>query len=248
MLAALLVLALSPMARAKDEDPFLKRVLHKKEEYKILVIDGDHPTAAVDQLMAAPKEHKIVVWQVLPEHTRASDTDRLLSWVKNGGSLWFQDSRVAANFGLQSDPLLLSDLPSREEIRKANHDVFKDTTGHYGDIKKYPGMTTLAAAPPGSTCPLLNGVDYAQVFLLKVGDNQYSAIHSSKDVTPLLKMDITTNNSPLSKKLIAGIVKCGQGLIVFKPLLWQDQYTSGRLQANLLEYSAGFGVPDPTKL
>ena len=131
-LASLLVLLCMGTAHAVPD--WIKKQLHKFEEYKVLVISGKHPGQEVDKLVASPHNYKIVVWQVLPEDTKAADTDRLMEWVKDGGSLWFQDCRLAPSFGLQPNPLLKSDLREPSDMHKNNKDIFRDYSGDYSPV------------------------------------------------------------------------------------------------------------------
>lgn len=211
---------------------FLKNQLHKEEEYKILVIKGKEPSALVQKVAAHPGDYKIIVVQCAPEELKVADAVQLLAWVEHGGSLWFQDCRLAPQFGLQPDPLHVKEL-----VRAKEH------KGEYGGRKKVPGVATFSIAPPNSGVPLLTGVDTVQVFLLRVGDDMFSALHLTSDLTPLLKVQVATGQ-PFFDRVIAGVKKHGQGTIVFKPLVFTEQLTGERFQLNLLEWSAGFGIPD----
>jgi len=208
-----------------------KKGLHTEAEYRILVIKGKEPARDVDALVATPDAYRIVVWQCLPEFTKESDTTRVMEWVRNGGTLWFQDCRLAPYFGMEADPLLKAELKGLKEHK-----------GEYGGNKKQKGAATFAIAPPGRH-EVLQGVDAVQVYLLLVGDDLYSAVHFTDDMTPLLKVELV-KGQPLYDKIVAGMIFPGKGRVIFKPLVFSEQFTGDRFQINLLEWSAGFGVPN----
>jgi hypothetical protein len=223
-----------------------RRQLHPFKEYHVLVIKGANPTAEVDRLLAEPDNYRIVVWQALPEHTRPSDVKRVLDWVSEGGTVWFQDSRLADLFGFKSAPVDGKVLPEQG---------FKREFKPYGDAK-HEGATMFAMVDKSRRVshPALRGVDAVMVFAIRVGDVEgrgpkdpglYSAVLDTPDVTPLLRYD-PTSDGPLHDRLAAAGRPQGDGYVIFKPLVWEEQYTGGTFQYNLLEWSAGFGVPDPT--
>lgn len=225
---------------------FFKRVLHKWEDYKLLIIKGKNPSADVDRLMAAPEAYYIVAWQVLPQYTKDEDIKRLLEWASKGGVVLFEDSRLAQNFGFEGAPVSAADLdPSK----------YKFDHGDYGGEKKFPGGDTLVMAAAGVPHPTLAGVDAVQIFMLAVGDGPktqngqpgalLSCLRQTPDMIPLLKLN-PTNDGPLRDRVAAGLRSVGDGYVVFKPLVWEEQYTGGRFQYNLLEWMAGYGVPDIT--
>ena len=234
------------LIKQKTELPeWFRKQLHRWEDYKVLIIKGGNPTPDVDKLVANPEAYRLVAWQVSPEHTKESDVKRLLQWVSEGGTLWFQDSRLGAMLGgFESAPLGGTDVPPQG---------FKTALKPYGD-GKIDGANMFGVANPCGGHPVLAGVDYVQVFAIKVGEApgrdgapgaMYSAVRRTPDVTPLLRVD-PTSNTPLSDRLVAAVKSYGDGAIVFKPLIWEEQYTGGRFQYNLLEWSSGFGVPDMT--
>lgn len=241
------------LIRQKTELPeWFRKQLHRWSDYKILVVKGSTPSSAVDRLAAAPDDFRIVVWQALPEHTREADVKRVLAWVAEGGTLWFQDSRLGPVFGgFENAPIGGADMPAQG---------FKTARGAYGDVSKAEGANMFGVANPGGGHPVLSGVDYVQIFTIKVGDaatsggaptsggaagGLFSAVRRAADVIPLLRYD-PTSNTPVSDRLAAGLKSYGDGTIVFKPLVWEELYTGGRFQWNLLEWSSGFGVPDMT--
>ncbi|MBM3461418.1 MAG: hypothetical protein FJX76_04905 [Armatimonadetes bacterium] len=229
MMMAWLVVALSGAAHALPEA--LKKQLHKPSEYRMLQVKGNTPQTLVERLAANPANYKIVIWQAAPEVTRPEDAQRVMDWVAAGGTLWFQDSRLAPMFGMQAAPVSKADLRN-----------VKDHKGEYGSFKKQAGAATFAMPPGGNRHPVLTGVDGVQIFVMKVGEDQYSAIQQTPEITPLLKIQLMSSQ-PLFDRLIAGLRPHGQGTVIFKPLIFDEQLTGARFQANLLEWSAGFGIP-----
>lgn len=247
MLAALVFPAQADIIKLKTELPeWFRQKLHTWQEYQILVIKGANPTAEVDKLVASPDAYRLAVWQEPLDRTRESDVRRVMQWVADGGILWFQDSRLGAMLGgFESAPIGGGSIPPQG---------FKLARGAYGEQGKVDGANMFGVANPGGGHPVLGGVDYVQLFTLKVGEEQtpdgktmpvFSAIRRASDVIPLLRYD-PTSGSPLSDRLAAGMKAHGEGFIVFKPLVWEELYTGGRFQYNLLEWSTGFGVPDMT--
>lgn len=204
---------------------YVKKQLHSDKELQIMVITGRN-LHDVGKLKDDPKCARIVVIQALPEEMKQETYDALLDWAKEGGTLWFYDSRMARNFGMEPSPI------SKEEI------VCREIEGEYGAIKKYPGIATLAH--PFGEHPVLSGVTGVLVFVMKVGDNQYSAVKATGGVKALLKPDLTKDAAVAAEK------ETGEGRIILKPLLWQKQVDGARFQANIKEYSAGFPVPHIT--
>ena len=229
LLAATLLLA-TGVAQALPDS--IKKQLHKFEEYRILVVEGGKPSETVKKLVARPEDYKIVVWQSMPEHTREDDIKKVLDWVDQGGILWFQDSRLAGMMGMQADPVPKADL------RK-----YKPHKGTYGGVKKTRGVATLAMAPPTRPHGVLAGIDAVQVFLLEVAPDCFSAVRQTPETIPLLKLEVLSSD-PLSTKCVACLLPRGKGYVIFKPLLWTEQLNGDRFQYNLLEWSAGFPVPD----
>lgn len=216
----------SAAVHAKGLPESIKRQLHGRDELRLVTLKGKTPS--LERLAGA----KIVVWQVLPEDTSPEHVKALLAWVDKGGTLWFQDSRLAEGFGMQAAPAGKADLRN-----------VKDHKGHYGSIQKFPGVATIATAPPLHRPDVLKGVDAVQVFLMRVGEDQYSVLRQTADLVPLLKIQ-QMSTQPLYDRIIAGMMRRGQGIIVFKPLIFDEQLTGARFQANLLEFSAGFPVPE----
>lgn len=220
--------AVAACARVEASPATFESTLHRYDDYRIQVIRSKGAAQSVDALVAHPKKVRIVVWQAPPQDTRAEDTRRVMEWVHEGGVVWFQDSRLAENFGMQSDPI------GAAEVR----DGRKQKRDYAG--AKVEGMSVIVKASPGVPHPVLTGVNAAQVFVLQVGGDAYSAIRQTDGVVPLLAVDPTAD--PPSPKLIAGLRTEGKGTVVFKPLVWTDHLDGLRLQGNLLEWSAGFPI------
>lgn len=239
-----LLLALPAQAMKTELPDWYAKKLHKWEEYKVLILKGKSPGADIDKLMASPDAYNLVVWQVLPENTREADVKRVLQWVNGGGCLWFQDSRLGQHFGFENAPVDATEL----------HTVKMDHKP-YGDVKKFPGADTLVMVASGRPHPTLEGVDAVQVFCVVIGEGpttsagqpggKLSIVRQTPGIVPLLKIN-PTSQGPLTDRLVAALRPCGEGTIVFKPLVWEEQYTGGRFQYNILEWSTGFGVPDMT--
>ncbi|MBM3461650.1 MAG: hypothetical protein FJX76_06070 [Armatimonadetes bacterium] len=209
---------------------YMKKYVHKYEEYKLLVIKGN-AADEVAKLVAAPDKYKIVVWQALPEQTRPEDVAKVMAWVDNGGVAWFHDSRLAPLFGMEAAEIQEKDLR------------FKPHRGEYGATRVDGAATLSAVAGVNTSHPLARGVDYVQVFLVRVSPGMYSCVRETPGMTAILKIQ-PISNQPHFEKVIVGILPRGKGHVVFKPLIFSEQVTGERMQINLLEWSAGFGVPD----
>jgi hypothetical protein len=216
---------------AEARDRAYRKLLHRTADYHILVIKGKHPDAALARLCAHPSEFRIVVWQSPPEESTPERIQPVLNWVRQGGVVWFQDSRLASAFSLQPAPVHRGDL-RQVKLHK----------GDYGDIRKQPGAATLATVPRPPHHGVLTRVTTVPVFLPEVGPDAYSAVHAQANLTPLLVLE-TDAAKPLADRVIAGISPLGKGSIVFKPLIFDEHLSGERFQGNLLEYSAGFAVP-----
>ena len=241
---ALITLAFATPARARELPRWFTEHLHHWGDYKILIISGRKPSREVDRLIAHPDAYRIVAWQALPEDTHPADVQRLLAWVHAGGVLLFQDSRLASDFGFVADPV------DGRELK-----IYKHDNKPYGTHHKYPGTDTLVLRPESSSHPVLAGVDAVQVFLIRVGDapkhadgqpgGLFSALKQTPGMIPLLKFN-PTETGPLLNRVASALPPCGKGTIIFKPLVWEEQFTGGIFQYNLLEWAAGYGVPDLT--
>jgi len=203
----------------------IKGFYHSDKELGIKVYTGRN-VQEIRKLEPEPALAKIVVVQASQEQLAPEFVTILVNWVKQGGTLWFYDSRLAAFFGMEAMPLSTEGL---------NH---KKMDGEYGDTKKYPGIAVLGN--PYGDHPVLTGVTGAVVFAIEVGKDQYSAVAAIKGTKALLKTDLTKTAA------VAAIREEGKGMIIFKPLLWESQVDGARFQGNLKEFSAGLPIPKIT--
>ncbi|MCL5037741.1 MAG: hypothetical protein M1269_11590 [Chloroflexi bacterium] len=195
---------------------------HTEEQLGILVITGNN-IASIDELKERPRRVKIAVLQV-PEKKLNADSEKvILDFIKDGGTVWFYDSRLAHIFGLENAPL------KGEDLR------YKPQKGTYGDESKSRGAATYLQSY--GTSPILKGVNLVLAFLLEVGKDRFSAIKVTDDVTPLLIANDPKIASAAEKNI-------GEGKVILKPLIWLEAVDGKRFQTNLLEYSAGYPVPD----
>ncbi len=203
----------------------IKSFYHSDKELGIKVITGRN-VQDINGLESKPSLAKIVVVQASQEQLTPELVTILLNWVKQGGTLWFYDSRLASFFGMEAMPLSPEGL---------NH---KKMDGEYGDRKKHHGIAVLGN--PYGDHPVLTGVTGAVVFAIEVGKDQYSAVAAHKDTKALLKPDLTKDAA------VSALRNEGKGIIVFKPLLWESQVDGARFQGNLKEFSAGYPIPKIT--
>lgn len=205
----------------------IKRQIHTEKECGVKVIKNRN-VEDIRKLKETPDYAKIIVIQASYEKINDELAQILMNWVtENGGSVWFYDSRLAHYFGMENSPI----NPSGTLSRAMN--------GEFGDNRKHPGMAINAGA--FGNHPLLTGVQGAVVFILKIGEDQYSAVKTGADVKPILKASMSGDEA------ISAIREVGNGKIVLKTLLWPDQLDGGRLQVNMLEYCAGFPIPQITE-
>lgn len=193
--------------------------LHK--DITILVISQNN-VSDLDKLIKDPQKYKILVVQLRSTQCTQEQKDLITKWVQDGGTVWFYDSRLADWFGMENAPV------------EATKFDCKSAQGEYSDDKAAEGA--IAKSFPASSHPVLTGVNQVMVFLLKVDVVSFSAVKISEDVTPLLKV----NNE---NKAVAAIKPFGKGIVVFKPLLQQQDGEWDRFQENLKEFSAGYSVP-----
>jgi len=220
----LLILMLSlPLHPVQAQVPdSIKSQFHSDKDLGIKVITGRN-RSDVSLLEKDPASARIVVVQILPKDMTREIADALMKWVRQGGTLWFYDSRLAGYFGMEALPV------SPERI---NH---KKMEGEYGETKKHPGIAVTAI--PFGEHPALTGVTGAVIFLIEVDKDLYSAVKSGGPVKALLKTDLT------KEAAVAAFKEEEKGKIIFKTLLWESQIDGARFQANLKEYSAGFPIP-----
>ncbi len=204
----------------------IKKQAHSESECGVKVIKNRN-IDDIKILKEKPDFAKIIVLQCQYDKIDEDTASVLMNWVAGGGTLWFYDSRLAHYFGMESSPV------------NPQGTLAKPMDGEFGDTRKFPGMAVIASAYGGH--PVLTGVTGAAVFILKIGEEQYSAVKSGGDVKALLKIDLASDNA------ISAIKETGKGKIILKTLLWPDQIDGGRLQVNMLEYSAGFPIPQITE-
>lgn len=206
----------------------IKRLLHHELESKVLIIH-DSNLGDIQKLKTEPKKWIICDVQMQPDKLTADDTATIMAWVEQGGSLWFQDCRMASSFGMEADPL------TSDEISKA-----QEQEGPYNTHKKYKGLA--AVCFPFGHHEVLTDVDAVVAFVIPVGPDQYSAVKAVDGVEPLLR---TTANPETASavKMVAALKHVGQGTVIFKPLVWEESLASDRFQANLREWVGGYGVP-----
>ena len=213
--------------KGADLPEVIKRQIHSEKECGVKVIKNRN-IEDIKKLKEQPDFAKILVIQAAHEKMTDEFAQIIMDWVtEKGGSVWFYDSRLAPYFGMENSPV----NPEGTLCRPMN--------GEFGDSKKHPGIA-INASTFGSH-PLLTGVQGAVVFIIKVGDEGYSAVNTGGDVKPLLKANISGDQA------ISAIREIGNGKIVLKTLLWPDQLDGGRFQVNMLEYCAGFPIPQITE-
>lgn len=218
LLLVLLALCLPAAAEMAES---LKREFHKMEELGLAIVT-DSSLRDADRLLKDPKL-KVLVLQVEPKSLGEEQAARLMEWVRAGHTLWFYDSRMGPLFGMKPFPLRSDQFKGKPE------------DGTLGE-RVYGGLATtgLATGPH----EVLSGVGQCTVFLPELEEDTYSAVAVEGDTVPLLQF---TPDSPA----LAALRRDGKGLIVFKPVLWTKPLSGERFQSNLLEFSAGFGVPGP---
>jgi hypothetical protein len=177
-----------------------------------------------DKLISSSEEKNCIILQVKPELMDENKAKILMNWVRRGGVLWYYDSRMAHLFSMKNAPFEAGDIP------------FKRFEGEYGSEKKQPGIAVGCLAWGNHS--LTTGIRKVLVFVLELDKGKYSAV-ADEGVLPLLKIDRT------SKYSIAALMKVGRGSVIFKPLLWEDQYDGRDFQRMLIKYSSKDPVPFP---
>jgi hypothetical protein len=175
-----------------------------------------------DRLTGDAEDKNCVILQVKPELMQEDKAKSLMEWVKRGGVLWYYDSRLAHFFEM------------KEAAFEAKGFPFKHFEGEYGSEKKQAGIAVGCVAWGNHS--LTTGIRKVLVFILELEKGNYSAV-ADEGVTPLLKIERTAHYS------IAAIKKVGRGSIIFKPLLWEDQYDGRDFQRLLIKYSSKDAVP-----
>ncbi|MGM9998014.1 MAG: hypothetical protein ACI38Q_01235 [Candidatus Bruticola sp.] len=209
----------APLSSRADSESTTSLDYHPYGELgiKVMTRGNAHNVAA---LLADPSV-RIFILQVPFDQFDLTCCPDIVKWVRQGHSLWFYDSRYAPYFGMKAYALSGKQFKGRDE------------SGDLGE-QKYAGRA--AGVLTMSKQDVMSGVGQCTVFLPLVGNDTYSAVALGGDTLPLLQF---ASDSPA----LAAMRRDGKGLIVFKPLLWPESLSGKRFQYNLLEYSAGFGVP-----
>ena len=209
---------MSAAAYADNEAP-TSLGYHPYEELGVQVMTRGNAYNVKDVL--ADPTVRILILQIPFEQFDLSACPAIVDWVRQGHSFWFYDSRYAPYFGMKAYALSGKQFKGRNESGEL---------GNYKYNGRAAGVLTM------SKQDVMTGVGQCTVFLPLVGDDNYSAVALGGDTLPLLQF---ASDSPA----LAAMRREGKGLIVFKPLLWPESLSGKRFQYNLLDFSAGFGVP-----
>ncbi|MBQ7501924.1 hypothetical protein IJT93_04295 [bacterium] len=145
----------------------------------------------------------------------------IMDWVRKGHSLWYYDSRYAPYFGMKAYALSSKQFKGKDEEGELGELKYKGKAAGVMSFEKHESMA---------------GVGQCTVFLPEIERDVYSAVTVEGDTVPLLQF---ASDSPA----LAAVRRDGRGLVVFKCLLWPESLSGKRFQYNLLDYSAGYGVP-----
>jgi len=182
----------------------------------------------LDNIIAKAKLKHFLVLQPKYESLTPDHALKLLDWVRQGGVLWYYDSRFAPLLGMENAPV------SADDVKGQPHE------GEYGTCT-VPGINMIAYVYPFTEHPVATGVQAIQAFLIEIGPGRYSAVSDKTEgVEPIFI------GSPEGSAIVA-MKKIGEGWIVFKPLLWPEVLGGERFQLNLMEFSAGYPVPKGEK-
>ena len=192
---------------------------HPYDELGIQVMTRGNAYNVKDVL--ADSSVRIFILQIPFEQFDLSCCPAIVDWVRQGHSFWFYDSRYAPYFGMKAYALSGKQFKGRNETGEL---------GNYKYNRRAAGVLTM------SKQDVMTGVGQCTVFLPLIGDDTYSAVALGGDTLPLLQF---ASDSPA----LAAMRREGKGVIVFKPLLWPESLSGKRFQYNLMEFSAGFGVP-----
>lgn len=209
---------IAPSAVWADDSP-LTSEYHKYETLGAKVMTRGH-AENVRAVIGDPSVH-ILILQIPFSDFDLSCCGEIMNWVRQGHTLWYYDSRYAPYFGMKAYAL------SSKQFKG------KDEEGELGELK-YKGMA--AGVMSFEKHESMTGVGQCTVFLPEVERDVYSAVSVEGDTVPLLQF---AADSPA----LAAVRRDGKGLVVFKPLLWLESLSGKRFQYNLLDYSAGYGVP-----
>lgn len=213
-------------ASADSELPkYIIDQLHGDIRYTIIT---ERNLNEIDKVPAGFANKHFIVLQAKPESLTQEDADKILSWVRAGGVMWFYDSRLAHFFGMKNAPY------SKKMSRGQDH------KGGFGS-GQVDGINVIAGVDPFAEHPVATGLQSIQAFLVKVGDDQYSGVASNTaGVIPIFLVNP-------EKKCVVALRKEGRGWVIFKPLVWPKVLGGERFQANLKEFSAGYPVPKAEK-
>ncbi|MDO5296514.1 MAG: hypothetical protein Q4F00_07780 [bacterium] len=182
----------------------------------------DSTVRNIDEVLSNPNI-RIICWQVEYKNYDEAWTPRLLEWVRNGGSLWFYDARLADRFGM--------------EMYELRGDQFRGNPekGDIGDVKMKGRAVTVF---PIQNHAVSTGVGSVAAFLPVLDEKRdvYGSIVPHEGTLNLLQF---AADSPA----LAALRREGYGTVVFKPLLWEKSLSGERFQRNLIDYCAGYGVP-----
>ncbi|HEY4003170.1 MAG TPA: hypothetical protein VGO93_30155 [Candidatus Xenobia bacterium] len=227
----LLILTLLMVGRVLADDNPWTPLLHTKEIEKHVLVIHSSNMEEIDKLAKDPQQWKICDVQFEPDKLSPAIATTLLAWVQQGGSLWFQDSRMADKFGMQADPI-------------AKAEIFNSGTddGRYNTHSKLKGLAAEAFAMDNND-PLLTDVNAVGAFLIPLGNDQYPGVKAGGDVIGLLRAAPNPEAAD-ADKMIAAYRHVGSGTVVFKPLVWIDSLASDRFQTNLREWVCGYPIPN----
>lgn len=218
LIAFAVLIAAGSSARA-DISNSLKNEFHPYSELGVRIVT-DGSMKEITKVTKDP-EARILIFQASYGTFDEAAANVAMQWVREGHALWFYDSRYAPYFGMK--PYVL-----KSEMFKGRLEQ-----GVLGNEKRN-GMACAVMATTDH--PVLNGVGQATVFLPAVDEDVFSAVEVAGDTVPLLQF---ASSSPA----LAAVRRDGRGAVIFKPLLWVKSLSGERFQLNLLEYSAGYGVP-----
>ena len=182
----------------------------------------DGTVGHLDEVLSNPNI-KIICWQVAYDRYDEAWTSKLLDWVRQGGSLWFYDARLADRFGMEMYEL-------RGEQFRGNPEK-----GDIGEVKMKGRAVTVF---PVQNHAVSTGVGSVAAFLPVLDEKRdiYGSIVPHEGTLNLLQF---AADSPA----LAALRREGYGTVVFKPLLWEKSLSGERFQRNLIDFCAGYGVP-----
>lgn len=174
------------------------------------------------QIVADPKVN-VVCFQVGAENYKDEYTPIIMEWVRQGGSLWFYDARLADKFGM--------------EMYELRADQFKGQP-ESGEIGEHSVPGVAVTVMPIKSHAVSTGVASVTVFLPQFETERkvYGTIMPHEGTENLLQF---AADSPA----IVALRREGFGTVVYKTLLWEKSLSGERFQRNLIDFCAGYGVP-----